>query len=256
MAYMTIQELDAHLDTVMAQDLNTLRWRILTSLFEDDNLTWTDPIWGSLTIRRLANGDGTTYPPVVGSEDGAAETHYGVTGYAESAISDSNNPVVTIRDELVEHFGGRNFAGNNIVIFHNSSATDDLADLSDYTKLGDQYVAYGNDTDLAVPTVPNVPGRVHARCNECWLSEWDWITTGFSLGVNLDAPAPLVMRVDPSDTGLGGGNFGLVVEDMDYPLQSSYFERRFGFGVGNRLNGYALEISADGSYAPPTAYAE
>jgi hypothetical protein len=76
------------------------------------------------------------------------------------------------------------------------------------------------------------------------------------LGVHLEAPAPLVMRVDPSDTGLGGGNFGLVVEDMDYPLQSSYFERRFGFGVGNRLNGYALEVSTDGSYAPPTAYAE
>jgi hypothetical protein len=255
MAYMTVQELDAHLDTIFAQDLNTLRWRILTALFEDDNLTWTDPIHGSLTIRRLANADGATYPPIVGSEDDlTGENHYSVTGYAEGSISDSNQPVITIRDDLVEHFGGRGTFGDNIVVFHNSSATDDLDDLTGYTEVAEQYIQYGNDSDLAV-NIPNVPGRIHARLTGAWLSEWDWIPTGFMLGIHLEAPRPLVMRVDPADTGLSRG-LSLVARDNDYPLQSAYYERRFGFGVGNRLNGYALEVSTDGSYAPPSDYAE
>jgi hypothetical protein len=254
MAYLTVQELDAHLDTIMAQDLNTLRWRILTALFEDDNLTWTDPNHGSLTIRRLANGDGTSYPPVVGSEDDAAETHYDVSGYAEGSISDANQPIITIRDELVEHFGGRGTFGDNIVVFHNSSATDDLDDLTGYTEVAEQFIQYGVDSDLAV-NIPNVPGRIHARLTGAWLSEWDWIPTGFMLGIHLEAPRPLVMRVDPADTGLPRG-LNLVAEDEDYPMRTAYYERRFGLGVGNRLNGYAYEISTDGSYAPPTDYAE
>jgi hypothetical protein len=256
LAYMTVQELDAHLDTIFAQDLNTLRWRILTSLMEDDNLTWTDPINGSLTIRRLANGDGTSYPPVVGSEDDAAEDHYIAAGYAEGSISDSNNPISTLVDDIVHHFGGKAMMGDRIVVFHNSSATDDLDDLTDYVPVADQYVAYGQDTDLALPAVPNVPGRIHARCSGAWLSEWDWLTTGYMLAVHLDAPSPLIMRVDPADTGLSQGNLTLVAQDNDYPLRTSYYERRFGLGVGNRLNGAVIEVTGDGTYAPPSAYAE
>jgi hypothetical protein len=63
------------------------------------------------------------------------------------------------------------------------------------------------------------------------------------------------MRVDPADTGLPRG-LNLVAEDEDYPMRTAYYERRFGLGVGNRLNGYALEVSTDGSYAPPSDYAE
>lgn len=255
-AYMTVKELDAHLKTIQAQDLNTLRWRVLTALFEDGNNTWTDPIHGSLTIRRLANDDGTYFPPVVGSEDEATEDHYANSGYNEDAISDANNPVVTARDELVEHFGGRSTYGDPIVFFHNSSMTGDLADLTDYVNVADMGVKYGNDTDLAdIAGVPNVPGRIHARSNGAWLVEWDWIPTEFSIAVHLGAPRPLVMRVDPADTGLGRG-LQLVAEEENYPLQSAYYERRFGFGVGNRLNGYVLEVNDDGSYQPPADYAE
>lgn len=256
LAYMTIQELDAHLDTIFAQDLNRMRQRILTALFEDDNLTWTDPLYGNLTIRRLANGDGTSYPPVVGSSSDAAEDHYLAAGYAEGSISDSNNPISTAVDDLVHHFGGRAMMGDRIVVFHNSSATDDLDDLTDYVPIADQYVAYGQDTSLAVPTVPNVPGRIHARCSGAWLSEWDWIPTTYMLAVHLEARAPLTMRVDPAETGLGQGDLMLVGRDMNYPLESSYYSRRFGLGVGNRLNGVVTEVSGDGTYAPPSAYAE
>lgn len=254
LAYMTLQELDAHLDTIMAQDLNTVRARILTGLFEDDNLTWTDPNHGNITIRRLANGDGTSFPPTVGSESDTTDNHYSAGGYAEGSISDSNQPFITLRDELVEHFGGRGTFGDNIVVFHNSSATSDVDALTGYTEVADQYIQYGADSDLAT-SIPDVPGRVHARCTGCWLSEWDWIPSNFMLAIHLEAARPLVMRVDPADTGLPRG-LTLVAEDENAPLQSSYYAHRFGFGVGNRLNGAVIEVSGDGSYSPPTSYAE
>lgn len=255
LAYMTVQEMDAHLKTIQSQDLNTLRARVLTALFEEDNLVWTDPIHGAITVRRLANADGTNYPPIVGSEDDTTgETHYLAPGYAEDAISDANQPVITLRDELVEHFGGRNTKGDNILVFHNSSATEYLADLTGYVEVAEQFIQYGQDSDIAI-NIPNAPGRVHARCTGAWLSEWDWIPEEYMVAIHLEAPRPLVMRVDPSDTGLGTG-LRLVAEEESAPLHQMYYERRFGFGVGNRLNGAVIEVSGDGSYAPPSDYAE
>ena len=106
MAYMTVAELDAHLSTIMIQDLNTLRWRVLTSIFEDTNLAFTDPIHGAVTVTRLANTDGTVYPPVVGSETEADDDHYIEAGYTVASIDITHNPADTLRDEIAEHFGG------------------------------------------------------------------------------------------------------------------------------------------------------
>jgi len=77
------------------------------------------------------------------------------------------------------------------------------------------------------------------------------------LGISLDYPAPLMMRVDPAEVGLGKG-LQLVAKTAEHPMESSHFEHRFGFAVGNRLNGAILEITtgAAGTYEPPAAYAE
>lgn len=254
LAYMTVQELDAHLKTILAQDLYTLRWRVLTALFEDTNLTFADPIWGNLTIRRLANGDGTLYPPVTGSETEEEENHYLYTGYDVADIDASNNPAATVRADLEHHFGGRGTYGDNVVLFHHSEATPYFAAISGYAPVDDKYVQLGDDTARAIG-IPNVPGRVHGRLTGCWLSEWAAIPSLHYIGLHLDAPRPLVMRVDPASTGLGRG-LHLVQVDREYPLQSAYYERRFGLGCGNRLSACAVEVSELGSYTPPTGYAE
>jgi len=138
LAYMTVQELAAHLKTIMAQDIGTVRTAILTALFEDTNRTFVDPVWGSLTIRRLANTDGTLYPPVVGSETEAEDSHYLYTGYDVADIDATHNPADTVRAELEEHFGGRSTFGDNVVLFHHSEATPYFAAISGYAPVDDK----------------------------------------------------------------------------------------------------------------------
>ncbi len=76
LAYMTLQDLDRHLDTIFAQDANTVRFELLKALLNNTQDTFVDPLHGSLTIEPLANGDSVTYPPVLGSETEATDTHY------------------------------------------------------------------------------------------------------------------------------------------------------------------------------------
>jgi hypothetical protein len=253
MAYMTAQDLNRHLDTITQQDINTVRFEMLKALLNATAATFVDPLWGSLTIERLANGDSVVYPPVLGSEAEATENHYIETGYLSAAVSDTNNPYVLLRDELEEHFGAPT-GGSNIVAFVNNAQVGVTEALTDFDPVNDRYInpAITRDTLTGLPAA--LPGRVVGRTNGVWIVEWRFIPANYILGVHLDAPKPLIERVDPADTGLPQG-LELVAQDEEHPISSSYYEHRFGFGVGNRLNGVVYELGNGGTYTVPTAYA-
>jgi len=255
LAYMTISELDAHLDTIMIQDMNTMRWRILTSLFEDSNLAFTDPINGAITVRRLANTDGTLFPPVLGSETEADDDHYSETAYAVAAITDDNNPALTLRNEIAEHFGGVGSTGKNFVYFHAADQTAYMEALTGFQATPDIGIVDRYSDEILAPW-PQVPGRLYGRVTGVWLSEWDgWIPDTFGLAVLLGYP-PLMKRVDPGYTGLGTG-LQLVATDINHPMMRASYEHRYGLGVLNRLSAACIEVSGGGGeYAPPTAYDE
>jgi hypothetical protein len=44
----------------------------------------------------------------------------------------------------------------------------------------------------------------------------------------------------------------LVSQDEEYPFSNSFWRNRFGFGCGNRLNGYALYLASSTTYTSPT----
>jgi hypothetical protein len=75
----------------------------------------------------------------------------------------------------------------------------------------------------------------------------------YGIALHLDAPKPLKRRVDPASTGLGRG-LQLVSSNEEFPLQGATYRNRYGFGVGNRLNGVVMEIAAGGGYTVPTGY--
>jgi hypothetical protein len=252
-AYMTLQDLDRHLDTIFLQDANTVRFELLKALFNSAADTFVDPLNGSLSIQPLANGDAVLYPPVLGSETEATETHYLESGYLATAISDTNNPYLTIRDELEEHFGSAQ-GGANIAVFINPAETPETEALTDFDPLNDRFVVPGQDTATLRGLPAGLPGRLIGRIHGCWVLEWRWIPATYMLGIDLDSPKPLKVRVDPADTGLGRG-LQLVATDEKYPLESAHYRHRFGFGCGNRLNGVVLELANGGSYTVPTAYA-
>jgi hypothetical protein len=251
-AYTTLQHLQNHLETIRVQDLNTVRHEMLYALFNNVARTFTDPNYGNLSIQPLANADAVLYPPVLGSEAAAAEGHYLASGYTAANISDTNNPYATIRNELEEHFGTPSGFGNTVA-FINTAQIAKTEALTDFDPVPDMHVTPGADRD--VPTgMPTVPGRVIGRANGVWIVEWRWVPANYILAMDLDQPRPLKMRVDPVATGLGMGLQLVKVSDQN-PFEGSHFRHRFGVGVGNRLNGVAMELTTDGSYDIPAAYA-
>lgn len=261
LAYTTAQQLDAQLTSLMHKDLARLRKRILIALFENTNLSWLDPHQqnASITVRRLANGagDSVTYPPVLGSDTEATDDHYSETagGYAIANIDDTNNPLVTLRDEIIEHFGGRSARGEDLIVFMNKDAETKVRALTDFERVDDKDVRYGADKDFA-NLLTGVPGRVIGRSNGVWAVVYAYIPATYMLGVHMDFP-PLIMRVDTEASGYAPGEYALVAKDENHPLLSSTYERWYGFGVGDRLSAAVIEISGGaGSYTPPAEYAE
>lgn len=256
MAYMTVAELDRHIQTVVAQNVNTVRFEMLKALFNDGGgsarLTFVDPLWGSLSIQPLANGDSTVYPPVLGTATEATDDHYSESGYASASISDTNNPLATLRDEIEEHFGVPT-AGSNIVVFINNAQRSAIEGLTDYDAVVDRFIRAGQDVNQPTTLPSGVPGTVLGRGSGVWVVEWRWMPANYLMALSLDAPAPLYRRIDPADTGLGDG-LQLVAQDEEFPFRSSVWRHRFGFGVGNRLNGAVMELGTGGTYTIPSDY--
>ena len=249
LAYMTAAEMNRHNQTVTIQNTNTVRHEILRAMLNKAQRTFSDDIAGSLTIVPMANGDSVVYPPVLGSESEATENHYYGTNYVTGSISDTNNPIKTIVEDLEEHYGD----DIGCVVFIHPDEQSAVEGLTDFDEVPDRYIRPGQDT--AVPYgMPNVPGKIIGRCSGAWVSVWRWIPSGYMLGINTDMPAPLMRRIDPPDTGLKP-NLTLVSKNDEYPLESSSYRNRFGYAVTNRLAAVAVQLVASTTYTTPTAYA-
>lgn len=254
--YMTAQKLQQQVDNILARNANTRRRRILEALFTSTTRTFVDIVRGNLTIQPLANGtSGELFPPVIGSMTAATENHYLESGYAASAISDTNNPYVTIAGELEEHFGTPT-GGSNIVVFINNAQVAKTLALTDFVPVTALGIMPGDQR----ATVTGMPSELTAGSWRIlgreegagvWVAEWRWVPANYMLGIHLDAPKPLMERVDPANTGLGSG-LQLVARDEEYPFETNFWRDRFGYGVGNRLNGVAFELGTGGTYTDPT----
>ena len=250
MAYMTLSDLDRHVSNVMEQNTRTVRRELLLALFDNTQDSVDDPLWGTLLVEPLANDDSVVYPPVVGSGTEATEDHYLESSYTAANISDTNNPYVTIEAELTHHYGFTQ--GNDpIAVFIHGDQVAKTEDLTDFVGVPDQFIVEGTQTAIPSPLPVGHPGRVIGRTNGCWVIQWNWIPTGYLLGIHMDIEQPLYKREDPADTGLGSG-FQLVATDDTFPWESSIWRHRFGFGAANRLNGVAMELGTGGTYTIPT----
>lgn len=250
-AYMSIQELDRHLDTVMIRNTNTVRYEILRALVRNDARPFEDDNWGSLTVQPLANGDAVKYPPVLGSMDEATANHYLEAGYLAAAISDVNNPLPTIRNALESKFGAE-LGGSSVAVFFDETITPKIEALADFEPVPDRFLELGDNVNVP-RDLPAVPGRVIGRCNGVWCVEWRWAPDNYLIGIHLDAPKPLLHRVDPAAVGLGKG-LQLVATNATHPFSQAFYRHRFGLGVGNRLNGIVMELGTGGGYTIPTGF--
>lgn len=260
-AYLTIARLNRELETIRIQDINTRRREMLKALFNNTARTFYDKtpngsgVVGNLTIQPLANNDSTLYPPVAGSDTEATANHYLASGYAASAISDTNNPYVTLRQKL-EAWGGTPQGYGDVMVWINTAQVALTEDLSDFVPVEDMHIQPGDDQAqvIGLPEGMGFPGRIVGRTNGVWVLEWKWIPANYLLSVDPSVGAPLKERVHPESTGLPRG-LSLIAEEERYPIRTRVYENAFGFGVGNRLAAAVMELTTDPAYDIPALYA-
>lgn len=255
-AYLTPQEFQSHIDGIIGRSMAAKRHEILYRLYNNTQDTFTDKRHGALTVEPLANGDSVVYPPVEGTDSTeATDDHYLVSGYATSAISDTNNPVETLVNELVEH-GINQTEDIPIVTFINSAQQSKIEALTNFKPyIPPTRIQRGLDTDQPLLPPANIPGKIIGYLRGySWISVWAWTPANYMLSVNLAADQPLKMRVDPAETGLGGGQLQLLPTERRGVITYNDWRLRFGIGASNRLASAVMFVDSGGSYTIPTAY--
>jgi hypothetical protein len=253
MAYMRIEDLDRHLMTVVSQNVATVRFLVLQRLLNNLQQTFNDDDWGDLLIEPIANGDTVLYPPLPGTDAEATENHFLTSGYIVTAIADAHNPIITLRDEILEHVGDSP-NGTNIAVFITPTQETYVKALTGYVPVSDNAITLGDDTARLTSAVGRPhPGVLVGRVNGCWIIKWRWIPANYMFAVDLDQPPPLIKRVDPADTGLPR-NLALVAENEEFPFKGSFWRHRLGLGCGNRLNAAVMFFDAGSTYTIPTGY--
>lgn len=255
-AYMTPQEFQAHIDGIITRANETYRFEILRRLFKNTTDTFVDERNPSVTVQPLANGtSGELYWPVAGTNTDATANYYAESGYAASAISDTNNPVATITDALTLRWG-RMTGEIPIAVLINSAQSAKVKALSNFIPYVPSAISPGSNTDIVSlpPELSRSGMQVIGWCDSAWICVWDWIPANYMVGIHLAAEKPLKERIDPAETGLGSG-LQLVARETDFPIMYNIWRLRFGIGTSNRLNGFVLELGSGGSYSIPSVYA-
>lgn len=251
MAYMTIADVDRQVAEIRLAAQRTLRKEVLKALFDNRNMTYDDLVFGALTIKPLANGESDVFfPPLAGTDDLTTANHYAESGFAVSAISDTNNPIALHAAALLNRFPGEVDA----MVFIAKNMTAKVKELTSFFEVGDPRVEKGGLADRLANIPGGVPGKVIGRAEEMWVVEWPDLPSNYSLSIAPSVEKPLQKRIDPPDTGLPG-DLTLIKQSDLFPLEKSEWMWRFGMGAVNRLNGYILECGTGGTYTVPTSLA-
>lgn len=247
----TVADLDREVAAKTAGNAKRHAREILKAIGNNANYTYKDVDYGDLTIRRLANSDGTLYPAAVNSDTEAEDNHYLVSGYAAGSISPTNNPFVTLAAEVREHVD----LAAPVVAFINSAQRIQV--LTGITNFVDTPVtgispAYGEQVASELAGV-NVPGTFLGvdPNSGAYVYIWDRVPDGYIVAGVVGADAPVKRRI-PEYASLAG--FRLVDEQKNWPFWKQTWVERFGYGVANRLGFAVMQLTTNGSYTTPAAW--
>lgn len=244
-AYMTAADLDREVKAKLAGNARR-HWReILRAVIGDNaNYTYVDRFKGNVTVRRLANTDGTLY-----GDTPAEDNHYYGTNYANTALSATNNPFATLATEIREHFD----TTDRIVAFTNPALVPEIqADLTTFVDRGVDGIVPANSTAVAnEPGALTVPGDFIGidSASGVYVYSWNRMPADYIYAQAIDRPAPLYRRV-PEPTQLRG--FNTVAEEAHFPFYKRTWRELFGYGVANRLVGAAVYVTASTSWTDPS----
>lgn len=245
-AKMTVGDAERITAAMLGADFRWLRDHIFGALFATSTWTFTDDLYGDLTIQPLANGDSVTYGLGVGGDSSATDTHQ--LGFANAIGAGADNPYPAIYNELMEHSEN----SGKVIAFIPTGLKATTTALATFNPVLMADIRPGSGTDVLVGRldVP-VPGTVLGQEDSgVWVVEWPSLPAGYIVAVTSEGPRPLAMREDPEPELQG---FKKVAERNDHPFYENQFLRRAGFGAWNRVGAVVAEI-ADSTYDVPTGY--
>lgn len=250
-AAMTVADLNASVVSITGGNAKRHSREMMRALYGNANYDHPEPD-GTLTIRRLANSDGTLYAPNVNSDNEADDNHYLVSGYLTGAMSATNNPFATLATEIREHFA----TTEAIVAFINSAQRNDvLTLLPNFTDADVEGINRSAlESSASALTGVNVPGDFLGVDGDSgvYVYVWDRTPATYIPGFAVGQPPPLRQRV-PAIPILQG--FKLEAEEEHNPLWKRTYRDRFGYGVANRLSAAIVQLKGAGTYDVPAAYA-
>lgn len=241
-AYMTVADLDREVSAKVGGNARRHAREMRKALMLKANYTFPDELRGNVTVRRLANTDGTVY---VGT--GAEDNHYLTSGYANNAISPTNNPFATLATEIREHFTHN----SRIVAFINSAQVSEIrTDLTTFVDTNVEGIVPSSLTAYSVSPGVGVPGYFLGidSASGVYVYVWDAIPANYILGGAIDEAPPLRRRI-PEAASLQG--FTLLPEESHIPFYKRTWLELFGYGVSNRLGWACMFLDAGSTYTDP-----
>lgn len=242
-ANMTVADLDREVSAKTAGNARRHSREMRKALMLKGNYTFADELHGNLTIRRLANTDGTEY-----GTPGAEDNHYLTSGYAATAISPTNNPFSTLAAEIREHFT----SDSRIAAFVNSAQVPAIqSGLTTFVDTGVEGIVPANNTAVANAPGLSVPGYFLGidAASGVYVYVWEGVPANYILAGAVDEIAPLRRRI-PVPASLQG--FQLLEEEAHLPFYKRTWMELFGYGVANRLSWASMFLDAGSTYTDPT----
>jgi hypothetical protein len=243
-AKMTPEDLERYIQMVQAADADWLARHILAAIFTNTTWTYNDPNdeIGALTIQPLANGDSVTYV----RRGGVASTDDHYLAQA-AAIDNSNNPFITIKNELNEHPSN----SGDIVAFIPTNLRTSVESLGSFLDPADPNILRGNATDVYTgPTDIGFGDEFVGYVNGVRIIEWKRLPDNYGFAISTGAPKVLKMREHPEPELQG---LFPEFQDVDGNRHLNKMLRFAGFGVANRVGAVAFRIG-NASYAIPSGY--
>lgn len=242
----TVEEVNNDLSDMLMADIRWMRDHILAALYDNAGYTFVDEEYGNIAVKGLANGDGTNYQILRGTDMPADDTHYGAQA---AAIADASNPFPAIFADLSEHPEN----GGPYVAFIPTGLKASVQGLATFHQSPDPNISTPTLTQLVGTLGLTVPGTVIGyEESGFWIVEWPNLPANYIVALAAGGQPPLGMRQHP-EAELQG--FKRVADRDDHPYYESQYHRHAGFGGWNRVAAYVMRIG-NAAYAIPTNYTQ
>ena len=254
-------QLRMHNQMALDADNNLLYSKVMKTLFNPTNVLGITDKNEPITAYKFYNADGEVPPPYKTTTFAGSHNHYLVSG--NSALTSAN--LNTLIAELGHH-GYTLSNGYRLVLWVNpqeatiikalrtaSGASFDF--IPDTNYLGGGVWQPTTGQYVGAPT-GSLPGQV-GTYGPFMVIEEEYIPAGYPVALasggpeNLRNPIGIREHRNPAYRGLKI----IPGQRSQYPLLDSFYRRGFGTGITQRGGGVVMQVTTNGSYTVPAAYA-